>query len=67
MSRRARELGRIAMIGNRLDEALRWLDRALALQPSDAGSKVLKAETPYRENRFFEASEALTGLEPEAA
>lgn len=55
------------MLGNRLDDALRRLDRTLALQPSDADAKVLKTETLYRKNRFFKASEALAGLGPKAA
>jgi Flp pilus assembly protein TadD len=35
-------LGRIALLSNRLDDAQKWLERAIALRPGDA--KVMLAE-----------------------
>ena len=37
------QLGRIALLSNRLDDAQKWLDRAIALRPDDADAKVMLA------------------------
>ncbi len=37
------QLGRIALLSNRLDDAQKWLGKALILQPGDANAKVMLA------------------------
>src|SRR5271169_4467437 len=49
------QLGRIALLSNRLDDAEKWLRLAIALQPSDADPKVMLAEVYYRRDDFPEA------------
>ena len=41
------QLGRIALLSNRLDDARNWLGKAIALRPSDTDPKVMLAETYY--------------------
>jgi predicted Zn-dependent protease len=42
------QLGRIALLSNRLDDARNWLERAISLRPGDADPKVMLAEMYYR-------------------
>jgi predicted aspartyl protease len=57
------QLGRIALLANRLDDAERWFEAAIALQPGDDDAKVMLAETFYRRDDFQKAAGALRGVE----
>jgi Tfp pilus assembly protein PilF len=57
------QLGRIALLANRLDEAQAWLEQAIALKPGDDDAKVMLAETYYRRDDFQQAAAALSGVE----
>ena len=56
-------LGRIALLSNRLDDAQKWLERALPSQPADADAKVMLAEAFYRRDDFQKAAAALNGVD----
>jgi hypothetical protein len=56
-------LGRIALLSNRLDDAQKWLEKAIALQPSVADAKVMLAEALYRRDNFQRAAASLNGVE----
>jgi predicted aspartyl protease len=62
-------LGYIALLSNRLDEAQRWLEKAVALKPDEAPAKALLAEAFYRRDDFAKAAPLLrdAGQEAEAA
>lgn len=55
------QLGRIALLSNRLAEAERWLRRARAQDPADSAATRLLAEALYRQDRFPEAAALLRG------
>jgi Aspartyl protease len=57
------QLGRIALLSNRLDYAQKWLEKAIALQPADADAKVMLAEVFYRRDDFQKAAASLDGVE----
>ncbi|HSB58334.1 MAG TPA: tetratricopeptide repeat protein, partial [Methyloceanibacter sp.] len=57
------QLGRVALLANRLDDAQKWLEAAIALQPGDNDAKVMLAETFYRRDDFQKAAAALHGVE----
>jgi hypothetical protein len=57
------QLGRIALLSNRLDGAQKWLERAIILRPGDADAKVMLAEVFYRRDDFQKAAAALNGVE----
>ena len=57
------QLGRIALLANRLDDAQMWLERAIALHPDDADAKVMLAEAFWRRDDFQKAAAALNGVE----
>ncbi|HLN28400.1 MAG: aspartyl protease family protein [Methyloceanibacter sp.] len=57
------QLGRIALLSNRLDDAQKWLERTIALQPDDADAKVMLAEAFYRRDDFQKAAASLNGVE----
>ena len=59
----ALQLGRIALLSNRLDDAQKWLEEALELQPGDADAKIMLAEAFYRRDDFQKAASALSGVE----
>jgi predicted aspartyl protease len=63
----ASQLGHIALLSNKLDEAEPWLRKALDLKHGDADAKIMLAETLYRKNDFFHAARALQGLGPDDA
>lgn len=63
----ASQLGYIALLSNKLDDAEQWLRKALDLKHGDADAKIMLAEALYRKNDFFHASRALQGLGPEDA
>jgi hypothetical protein len=57
------QLGRIALLSNRLDDAQKWLEQAIALEPSDADAKIMLAEAFYRRDDFQKAATALNGVD----
>ncbi|MGA9866812.1 MAG: aspartyl protease family protein [Acetobacteraceae bacterium] len=57
------QLGRIALLANRLDDARKWLEQAIKLQPGDTDAKVMLAEAFYRADDFQKAAAALDGVD----
>ncbi len=57
------QLGRIALLSNRLNDAQKWLEKAISLRPGDADAKVMLAETFYRRDDFQKAAAALHGVD----
>ena len=57
------QLGRIALLSNRLDDGQKWLKQAIALHPNNADAKVMLAETYYRRDDFQRAAAALKGVD----
>jgi tetratricopeptide (TPR) repeat protein len=57
------QLGRIALLSNRLDDAQMWLEKAVALRPDDADAKVMLAEAFWRRGDFQRAAAALNGVD----
>jgi hypothetical protein len=57
------QLGRIALLGNRLDDAQKWLEEAITLQPGDDDAKVMLAEAFYHRDDFQKAAASLNGVE----
>jgi Aspartyl protease/Tetratricopeptide repeat len=57
------QLGRIALLSNRLDEAQKWFEKALVLQPDDTDAKVMLAEVFYRRDDFQKAAASLKGVD----
>src|SRR5215469_12941291 len=57
------QLGRIALLANRLDDAQKWFEKATNLQPGSADPKVMLAEAFYRRDDFQKAAAALNGVD----
>jgi predicted Zn-dependent protease len=57
------QLSRIALLSNRLEDAQKWLEKAVTLQPSDADPKVMLAEVFYRRDDFQKAAASLNGVD----
>ena len=57
------QLGRIALLSNRLDDAQKCQETAITLQPENADPKVMLAETFYRRDDFQKAAAALSGVD----
>jgi predicted aspartyl protease len=57
------QLGRIALLSNRLDDAQKWLEKSIALQPGNADAKIMLAEALYRRDDFQKAAAALNGVD----
>src|SRR4051812_30109129 len=57
------QLGRIALLSNRLDEAQKWPEKVIALQPGNADAKIMLAEALYRRDDFQKAAAALNGVD----
>ena len=57
------QLGRIALLSNRLDDAQKWLEKAITLQPENADPKVMLAEAFCRRDDFQKAATALNGID----
>src|SRR4029453_3766165 len=57
------QLGRIALLANRLDDAQKWLEKAITLQPGNADPKAMLAEAFYRRDDFQKAAAALNGVD----
>ncbi len=59
------QLGYIALLGNHLDDAQGWLQKALVIKPDDADAKIMLAEAYFRRNDFAKAAASLSGLGPQ--
>ncbi|MFL6501063.1 MAG: aspartyl protease family protein [Candidatus Udaeobacter sp.] len=57
------QLGRIALLSNRLDDAQKWLETAITLHPENADPKIMLAEAFYRRDDFQKAAAALKGID----
>jgi tetratricopeptide (TPR) repeat protein len=57
------QLGRIALFSNRLDEAQKWLEKAISLQSNDTDAKVTLAEVFYLRDDFQKAAAGLKGVD----
>ena len=57
------QLGRIALLSNRLNDAQKWLEKAIALKPDDTDPKVMLAQAFYRRDDFQKAAAALKGVD----
>lgn len=57
------QLGRIALLSNRLDDAQKWLEKAIALKADEADPKVMLAQAFYRRDDFQKAAAALNGVD----
>jgi tetratricopeptide (TPR) repeat protein len=57
------QMGRIAMLSNRLADAEKWFQKALALQPGDTDAKVMLADAFYRADDLEKAGDALDGID----
>ena len=56
-------MGRIALLSNRLDDAERWLEKAIALRPNESDPKIMLAEVYYRRDDFEKAAASLDGVD----
>ena len=57
------QLGRIGLLSNHLDDAQKWLEKAIALKPGEVDPKVMLAEAFYRRDDFEKAAAALNGVD----
>jgi len=57
------QLGRIALLSNRLDDAQKWLEKAISLRPDDTDPKVMLAQVFYRRDDFQKAAASLNGVD----
>jgi hypothetical protein len=57
------QLGRIALLSNRLDDAQKWFEKAIALKADEADPKVMLAQGFYRRDDFQKATAALNGVD----
>jgi len=57
------QLGRVALLSNQLDDAQKWLEKALTLRPNETDAKVMLAEVFYRRNDFQKAAASLKGVD----
>jgi hypothetical protein len=55
-------LGRIALLSNRFDDAQKWLEKAIALQPGTPDAKIMLAEAFYRHDDYQNAAASLQGI-----
>jgi tetratricopeptide (TPR) repeat protein len=60
------QLGRIALLSDRLDDAQKWLEKAITLKPGEVDAKVMLAEMYYRRDNFEKAAAALKGVDVSA-
>jgi tetratricopeptide (TPR) repeat protein len=59
----ALQLGRIALLSNRLDDAQKWLEEVIELEPDDSDAKVMLAEAFYRRDDFQRAAASLNSVD----
>jgi predicted aspartyl protease len=57
------QLGRIALLSDQLEDAQKWLEQAITLQPGDADAKVMLAQVYYRRDDFEKAAASLNGVD----
>jgi hypothetical protein len=57
------QLGRIALLSNQLNDAQKWLEKAITMRPKDADAKVMLAEAFYRRDDFQKAAASLNGVD----
>src|SRR4029077_19960400 len=57
------QLGRIALLSNRLDDAQKWLEKEIGLKPDDTDPKVMLAQAFYRRDDFQKAAASLNGVD----
>jgi len=57
------QLGRIALLSNRLDDAQKWLEEVIDLEPDDSDAKVMLAEAFYRRDDFQRAAASLKSVD----
>jgi len=57
------QLGRIALLSNWLNDAQKWLEKAIALKPDETDPKVMLAQAFYRRDDFQKAATALKGVD----
>jgi len=57
------QLGRIALLSNRLEDAQKWLEKAITLRPNDTDAKVMLAEAFYRRDDFQKAAASLSHVD----
>ena len=57
------QFGRIALLSNRLDDAQKWLEKAITLKPNDYDPKVMLAEVFYRGDDFQKSAASLKGVD----
>jgi hypothetical protein len=57
------QLGRVALLSNRLDDAQKWFEKAMSVRPNDTDAKVMLAEAFYRRDDFQKAAASLSGLD----
>jgi len=56
-------LGRIALLSNRLDDAQKWLAKAMTLQPGNSDARVRLAEVFFRRDDFLKAAATLNAVD----
>jgi predicted aspartyl protease len=59
-------LGEIALLANQLEEAEKWLMKAIALKPEDTAAKLSLAQAYYRRDEFLKAAPLLRAAGQEA-
>jgi Tetratricopeptide repeat len=64
--RAALQLGRIALLSNRLDDAENWLEKAITLRSSETDPRIVLAEVYYRRDDFHQAATSLCGIDVSA-
>ena len=57
------QLGRIAVLSNRLGDAENWLKKAIGLRGGEADPKIMLAEVYYRRDDFEKAAASLDGID----
>ena len=57
------QLGRIALLSNRLGDAENWLKKAIGLRGGEADPKIMLAEVYYRRDDFEKAAASLDGID----
>ena len=57
------QLGRIALLSNRLEDAQKWLEKVITQKPGDTDAKVMLAQAFYRRDDFKKAAAALNGVD----
>ena len=57
------QLGRVALLSNRLDDAQKWFEKAMSVRSNDTDAKVMLAEAFYRRDDFQKAAASLSGVD----